>query len=62
MKEKPYLGFVILGISMIAIGIALTTQNPAFITFLAAGFVFLMIGIAKSREGKSTDNKEESNE
>jgi len=47
--EKPtdYRAFLIIGISLIAVGISLISAvGPAFLGFLACGVVFMAIGLA----------------
>ncbi len=57
MKNKHFAGFIALGCGLVAIGIATSQKHTGFISFIAAGIVFIIIGIVKMKEAKSSDSQ-----
>ena len=50
-NQVNYLSLVVLGVSLITVGILLTFAiNPAFISFMGSGLVFIVIGLSKRAE------------
>ena len=51
-KENNYRGLIIVGFSLIGVGVTFaTTINPGFIAFVGCGVVFIMIGASRRSKG-----------
>ena len=57
MAKRSYFGFFALGFGLIAVGIALSSEEPGLVTFIFAGLVFICIGIIHLKKAKSADEK-----
>ena len=52
-KENDYIGLYVLGLSLIGLGVTFTmTISPAYLSFIAAGVIFLIIGLQASQKKK----------